>query len=276
MPEAAVRTHSLLALPLMVALLLPSTADAKRELRACADPNNLPYSNDKGEGFENKIAEIIADEMNAKLTYTWWAQRRGFIRNTLDAYECDLVLGISAGHGMVVSTRPYYRSHYVFVSRKADGLELASIRDPRLRDLKIGVQLIGEDYINTPPAHALGMQGIVDNVSGYMVYGDGSEAPQAPIISAVAKGEIDVAAVWGPLAGYYAKKSDVALDLVRIPDNRSFGNMRFEFDVAMGVRKGDLLLQREIDSIIEVRADDISAVLTEFGVPQLEVRDHAY
>lgn len=139
---------------------------ADRELRVCADPNNLPFSNQQGQGFENRIAELVAEELDARLSYTWWAQRRGFIRNTLNAGACDLVIGVPAGYELVETTAAYYRSAYVYVYRADRGLDLRSMRDPRLRQLRIGVHLIGDDGANPPPAHALGRQGIVDNVVG--------------------------------------------------------------------------------------------------------------
>ena len=128
-------------------------------LRVCADPNNLPFSNDRGEGFENKIAELIAAELGAELKYTWWAQRRGFVRNTLKAGDCDLWPGVISGFELLATSRPYYRSTYVFVTREDRDLDIASFDDPRLRQLTIGVQMIGNDAMNTPPAHALARRG---------------------------------------------------------------------------------------------------------------------
>ena len=243
--------------------------DAERELHVCADPNNLPFSNRHGEGFENRIAELVANELDAELSYTWWAQRRGFIRNTLNAGACDLVIGVPAGYELVETTAPYYRSAYVYVYRADRGLVLRSMRDPRLRDLRIGVHLIGDDGANPPPAHALGRQGIVDNVVGYMIYGDYRQPnPPARIIEAVARGELDVAAVWGPLGGYFAKQASVPLEAVPITDTAQFAPLRFEFGIAMGVRKGDLAFRDELDAVIERRRDDIDALLDAYGVPR--------
>ena len=183
-------------------LLLAAPAASARELRVCADPNNLPFSNERGEGFENRVAEILARDLGASVTYTWWAQRRGFIRNTLKAEKCDVVMGMPSGYDLVETTKPYYRSTYVFVSRRDAHLELSSLLDPRLHHLSIGVHLIGDDGSNPPPAQALGELGIVNNVRGYSIYGDYRQAaPPARLIEAVENGEIDVAAAWGPLAG---------------------------------------------------------------------------
>src|SRR5690242_9292188 len=132
--------------PSLISCAHKSEAKQKRLLRVCADPNNLPFSNQQQEGFENKIADLIAREMNATVDYTWWAQRRGFIRNTLEAGQCDVVMGLPLGFEMAATTSPYYRSTYVFVYKKDRGLNLQSFDDPALRHLRIGVQLIGDDF----------------------------------------------------------------------------------------------------------------------------------
>lgn len=195
----------------------PPVPPPRRELRVCADPNNLPFSNSSGEGFENRIAESIAGEMNATLRYTWWAQRRGFICNTLKTCSCDVVLGIPSSFEPALPTRPYYRSTYVFVYRSDRGIALRSFDDPQLRRLKIGVQIIGDDYANSPPAHALSNRKIVSNVTGYDVYGDYRQPnPTARIINAVASGSIDVAVVGGPLAGYFSHMQNVPLEIVPV------------------------------------------------------------
>src|SRR3954464_12682919 len=170
---------------LLAAVLLPGCAaeasPAANELRVCADPNNMPFSNSEQAGFENKIAELAAQKLGKTLSYTWWAQRRGFIRNTLKAGLCDVVVGVPAHYDLVENTRPYYRSTYVFVSRADRHLDLGSMADPRLKQLRVGVHLIGDDGNNTPPAHARGDQGIVDNVRGHKTYGDYRE-PDPPSI----------------------------------------------------------------------------------------------
>jgi len=266
------RARAQLALLGIVGLTLiadPAEA-AGRELRVCADPNNLPFSNREGEGFENRIAELLAEELDARLSYTWWAQRRGFIRNTLNAGACDVVIGVPAGYELVETTTPYYRSAYVYVYRADLGLDLHSIRDPRLHDLRIGVHLIGDDGANPPPAHALGAQGIVDNVVGFMIYGDYREPnPPARVIEAVAAGELDVAAVWGPFGGYFARHAAVPLAAVPITDTAAFAPLRFEFGVAMGVRKDDRGLLDELNGIIERRREDIHALLDTYAVPRV-------
>src|SRR5436305_10243188 len=159
-----------------LALTFVATAGVAEEVgqntfRVCADPNNLPFSNREREGFENKLAELVAHKLGTSLSYTWWAQRRGFIRNTLKAKDCDVVMGVPAHYDLVETTAPYYRSSYVFVTRADRNLNISSLEDPLLKTLKIGVHLIGDDGNNTPPAHVLGQQGLTHNVSGFRIYG---------------------------------------------------------------------------------------------------------
>src|SRR3984885_7860819 len=183
-------------------------------LRVCADPNNLPFSDQAGRGFENEIVQLIAQDLGSTVDYTWWAQRRGYVRHTLKVDICDIWPGVASGVEMMTSTRPYYRSSYVFVTRADRGLHIASFDDPQLRELIIGVQMVGSDAMNTPPAHALARRGIVQNVRGYMLYGDYSEPhPQSAIIDAVENGNIDVAIVWGPMAGYFAAQGSTPLTI---------------------------------------------------------------
>jgi mxaJ protein len=186
-----------LNLAVLTLALLHSLAVPARELKVCADPNNLPFSNQREQGFENKLARLIADELHAELKYIWWAQRRGNVRETLKAGLCDVIPGIVSNLQMLSTTRPYYRSSYVFVTRAADRLELQGFDDPRLRTLTIGVQMVGDDSSNTPPAHALARRGVVDNVRGYMLYGDyAQDSPARVIIDDVASRRLDVAVVW--------------------------------------------------------------------------------
>ena len=252
-----------------VALSGVAAADdaAQGVLRVCADPNNLPFSNARGEGFENALAELVAGELGKKVSYTWWAQRRGFVRNTLNAGICEVIMGVPQ-LDMIATTRPYYRSTYVFVSRQDRALGFSSMEAPELRTLRVGVHLIGDDGANTPPAHALGEQHIVDNVVGYMIYGDYREdSPPARLIEAVSRGEIDVAAVWGPLAGFFAQRSPVPLNVVPITDTEAYPPLAFQFPIAMGLRKGDEALADQLNEIIQRRQDAIQALLKRYGVP---------
>ncbi|CCE10492.1 putative methanol oxidation protein [Bradyrhizobium sp. STM 3843] len=241
------------------------------ELRVCADPNNLPFSNRAQQGFENRLAEMIAQRIGKTVSYTWFAQRRGFIRHTLKAGLCDVVIGVPAHYDLVETTTPYYRSTYVLVSRADRHLDLIGLDDPRLRSLTIGVHLIGDDGNNPPPAHALGQEGIIDNVRGFPIYGDYREPnPPARLIEAVANGDIDVAAAWGPLAGYFAKRSAVPLTITPIEDAGHFAPQRFQFAIAMGVRKGDDALRDQLQAFIDGNRNAIAALLREFGVPLVD------
>jgi len=243
---------------------------AARELRVCADPNNLPFSNERGEGFENRIVTLLAGELSATVSYTWWAQRRGFIRNTLQAGLCDLVPGVPYAFDMLRTTKPYYRSTYVFVTR-AGGPEISSFDDARLRDLRIGVELIGDDGANSPPVHALGHRGIVGKLRGYPVYGDYTVAnPPARVVEAVAAGEVDVAVVWGPLAGYFAKLQPVALRIAPVTPHVDLPMLPMIYEIAMGVRRGDDALRAEIDTALAKDRAAIDAILAEYGVPMVD------
>jgi mxaJ protein len=251
---------------LLLACCLPATA---RELRVCADPNNLPFSNRAGEGFENRIVGLLAHDLGASVRYTWWAQRRGAIRNTLDAGDCDLIPGIASGIERLGTTRPYYRSGYVFIVRRDGALgDLRSLDDARLRHATIGVQLVGDDGANTPPAHALARRGIVERVRGFTVYGDYADAaPQRAIVDAVARGELDVAIAWGPTAGYFAKDAQHELAIVPVTPWLDGPQWPMQFDVSMGVRREDIALRRELDRALERHASEIADILHDYGVP---------
>jgi mxaJ protein len=238
----------------------------------CADPNNLPFSNAAREGFENHIAELVGRDLHKRVEYVWWAQRRGFVRNTLNARACDLVVGTASGMEMLATTRPYYRSTYVFVTRRDRRLDVRSFDDPRLRTLHVGVQLIGDDFANTPPAHALANRGITKNVVGYTVYGDYRRPnPSARIIDAVIHRDVDIAVVWGPLAGYFAKRSPVPLDLVPVNPRVDLPYLPFVFDIAMGVRRGDTAFRASLDDIIVRRRASIDSILAVYAVPRVDV-----
>jgi quinoprotein dehydrogenase-associated probable ABC transporter substrate-binding protein len=261
-----------IALGFLFALATTATAASEGALRICADPNNLPFSNSAEAGFENKLAAMVAAHFGEQVSYTWWAQRRGFIRNTLKAGKCDVMMGVPAGYDLVETTKPYYRSTYVFVARQDRHLDLSSLLDPRLHHLAIGVHLIGDDGNNPPPAQALGDQGIVDNLRGYSIYGDYREAnPPARLIEAVENGEIDVAATWGPLGGYFAQRSPVPLTVTPIRDTERFAPQQFQFAIAMGVRKGDHALRDRLNAFIDERRSEINALLRTYGVPLVDL-----
>ena len=247
--------------------LLASPATA-RDLKVCADPNNLPFSNAREEGFENRIVRIVARELKADVTYVWWAQRRGNVRETLNAGLCDLIPGVASSLDMLATTRPYYRSTYVALVREGSLRGLGSLDDPRLEKLRIAVQLIGDDGSNTPPAHALTRRGIVQNVRGFPIYGDyDSGTPQSPIVDAVAKGDVDVAFLWGPTAGYFSGLEPMKLSLEPVTPQSDGPSLPMVFDISMGVRRTDLALKREVEAALQRRSSEIRSVLNEYGVP---------
>lgn len=237
-------------------------------LRVCADPNNLPFSDQHQQGFENKLAELVAHDLGMKVEYTWEPQRTTFLKRTLFADKCDVVMNVPTGLAAVSTTQPYFTSTYVFVTRKDKNALLHSLDDAALRTERIGVHIIGDEYNSLPPAQALAKRGITRNVVGYSIYGTLQDInPPAQLISAVANNDVDVAIAWGPLAGYFAPKSSVPLRIVPIcsdvPDR--FTPMVFSF--AMGVRKSDKDLLQKLNGVLNHRANDIHQLLAGYGVP---------
>jgi len=239
-------------------------------LRVCSDPNNLPFSNVRQEGFENRLADLIARDAGTRVEYTWWAQRRGFLRNTLNAGVCDVVIGYPEGGDMVRTSTPYYRSTYVFVTRRSRRLRIQSFDDERLRRLRIGVQLVGDDGADTPPAHALSPRGVIANVVGFSVYGDyRTSSPPAAIVGAVARGDVDVATVWGPLAGYFAARQPEPLDLVPVRPSID-DHIPQTFAISMAVRRDDAARLAWLNRFLERRQAEIARILATYHVPRLE------
>jgi mxaJ protein len=237
---------------------------AARELRVCADPDNLPYSHVNETGFENRIARLAAADMGATLRYEWMPLRRGFVRKTMGEGLCDLFIGVPVDFERVLATRPYYRSSYVFVSRD----RLDSFDDPRLASLRIGVQLVGNDLAATPAGHALVAKGAVDNVRGFTVYGEGP-APQR-IVKALEAGELDAGLVWGPQAGYFAARASPPLAVRIAHAPRELAGMPFEFAIAMGVKRGDRGLHDALEAFLQRRRAQIDAILAEYAVPRTD------
>lgn len=267
------RVRIAIIVALVLATASSAAGEAKRVLRVCADPNNAPLSSERGRSIEGDVARVIARGLGARIEYTWWAQRRGFLRNTLAAMDCDVVIGIPAGaDGPVRTTAPYYRSTYAFVTRAKDKLAITSFDDPKLRALRIGVQLVGDDGANPPPIHALARRGIVDNVTGYNIVGDYTkESPAAGVMRALERGDIDVAVAWGPIAGGYARRSKTKL--VLSPITAAEPGLPMAFSIAMGVRKGDEALAGEIDRILVARRAEILRVLDAWRVPRLALSE---
>jgi mxaJ protein len=266
------------SIPLLISLLCAGASNAMAQeaatpqtvqpaLRVCSDPNNLPFSNRQQEGFENRLAELIAAELGARLEYAWMPQRRGFIRRTLGAGKCDLVLGVPADYDEVLTSTPYYRSTYVFVQRGGAGAVIASFDDPALRDMKIGLHAIGDDGANPPAVYALAKRGIVQNIRGYKMWDvDTVDAPAGRIIDAVANGEIDLAIVWGPFS-YFTSRQKVALRTTPVTQPDDKPSFPFSYEISMGMRKNDQVRKADIDSIIKRRREAISTILHAYRIP---------
>ncbi len=238
-----------------------------KTLRVCADPNNMPLSNEAGQGLENKLAALTAATLGYKLEYTWWSERKSFLRQSLGAGRCDVVMGVPSTLDSVDVTKPYYRSSYVFVSRADRLLHLTSLADPQLARLRIGVHVVGDDL--APPAFALARRGITQNVVGFSLLGAfGEENPQRKIIDAVERGEVDVAIVWGPLAGYFARQPGSKLDIQPVSPPVYLG-IPFTYEISMAVRKGDGEMETALNNALQSEASAVGKILTEYGVPQV-------
>jgi mxaJ protein len=232
-----------------------------RELRVCADPNNMPFSRHDQAGFENRIAALVARDLSAHLTFLWQRMGRGFVREYLDKAQCDLLIGIPTNYRPVLTTSPYYRSTYVFVSRQKESVP--SLNSVALRGSKIGVQVLDEQY--TPPGEVLARRGLQSAIVGFDTIGDGADS----IVRAVADQKVDIAIVWGPLAGYFAKEFRHTLRVTPVEPEVDPPGLPFTFAISMGVRKGDRALRDQLERILQNRRADIRAILDDFGVPQL-------
>jgi mxaJ protein len=269
------RSNRILSVASVLFFALNMQAQTNRIIRVAADPNNLPFSNSRGEGFENKVAELLARELGANLEYTWHAQRRGFFRETLKTGDCDIALGAPANFEMAATTQPYYRSSYVFVSRKNDHPGIRSLDDPRLHSMKIGVQIAGDVGGNPPPIQALAARGMFTNIVAFNIFGNYAEAnPPARILDAVARGEVDVAIVWGALAGYFASRESVPLDIVPVLPQVDNG-LPMSFDICIAVKRQEKDLKNQLNEILRRRHADIEKILAEFNVPQFPMTQNA-
>ena len=239
---------------------LPGTLSGP--LRVCADPSNPPFSSADESGFENRIARVIAAELGTDVQYYWWPQRRGFVRNTLDAHVCDVVIGIPARSEGVLTTPAYYSAGYVFAFRPDRAPGLRSYDDPRLARLRVGVPLVGNDMAATPPGHALARRGLNDNVIGYAPLGATSTAER--MVTALADGTLDVALLWAPQAEYYARRQD--FEIVLAPAHDASDAAPDTFPMAMGVRRDDVALRDTLAAALARAAPRIDAVLRDYGV----------
>lgn len=251
--------------------------DQRQALRVCQDPNNLPYSNDKGEGYEDKIAALFAKELGLPLKYYFFPQRMAFIRNTLrfklpgEDYPCDLVMSVPKGFDQVSATKPYYRSAYVLVFPKQGKLgavttvdQFLALPQDVLQSLRIGI------YDRSPASEWLVRHDLVDQGVPYRILNADPEQYAGEIVDKeLSAGRIDAAIVWGPIAGYYAKKGSQPLTMVLLPSEKG---VRFDYEIAMGVRYGEKAWKDRIEGLIDKNRAEISAILSGYGVPQLDER----
>jgi len=237
----------------------------RKVLRVCADPANMPFSNEKREGFENKIADIIGAELGVPVEYTWFPQAVGFTRNTLLAKRCDVIIGTGQGDELVLNTNALYRSAYALVYKPGKGLDgVDSIFDPRLKGKSVGV------VQGTPSATLVAKAGLMDHARPFRLMVDRRyDDPSAEIVKAIRDGEIDAAIMWGPIAGYYASHGGEKLTVVPLINDAGKAG-RLDFRITMGVRQGDDLWKRKLNDIIRKRQADIDKVLLEYGVPMID------
>jgi mxaJ protein len=230
-------------------------------VKVCADPHNLPFSNQQQQGFENKIAKLLARDLKANVSFEWQRMGRGFVRNVLNGGACDVLLGVPVGMRGLLVTQPYYRSTYVFVQR-AEARPLESLDDPSLQAKTIGVQILEEDY--APPARALAKRGLTTNVRGF----DMDEDPGA-IVDAVANHKVDVAIVWGPLAGYYAARYGKQLRVTPVSPESGVPMLPLTYAIAAGVRKSAPELYAQLSSALQRERQPIDEILRSYHVPLL-------
>jgi mxaJ protein len=269
---------ALMALIAVGLLARPAYADEEdKVLRVCQDPNNLPFSNRDLSGFENKIAQLFAQELGWTIEYTWYPQRMGFVRNTLRAkvpdsnrYKCDLITGVPKGFELGATTRPYYRSTYAMAYVKGKGLDsiktpqdLLSLDPEKKKSLRFGV------FAKSPAVDWLLQNGLIDQIVSYQTQtGDANQYPGEIVEKDLAQGKIDVAFAWGPIVAYYARNSKT-VPIVFVP-LKSEPNVQFDFAIAMAVRHGDKEFRDRIDQLIAKNGDKINAILAEYGVPLVD------
>jgi len=274
-PAPSIHAAALIALVHSVPCLAqaPEGTDLSIELvdpkvfRACADPHNMPFSNESGEGFENKVAELLAKKLGKGLAYAWYPQSVGFIRNTLNAHRCDVVMGFPQGGELAQSTNPYYRTTYALVFKRHTGLDdVETLSDERLKGKRIGI------VAGTPPATYLTMNGLMGTAKPYpLVIDTRVDSSAEAMIKDLADGVIDVGVLWGPMAGYYAKR--LATDVAVIPLTRETGGPPLAYRIALGVRPADREWKRLLDRLVRENQGEINGILTEYGVPLLDDND---
>jgi quinoprotein dehydrogenase-associated probable ABC transporter substrate-binding protein len=236
-------------------------------LRVCADPHNLPFSNDKGEGIENKIAELFAEKLQKKLDYAYFPQATGFVRMTLGAHRCDVIMGFPQGDDLVQGTNPYYRTAYALVAKQGSGLEdVDTLEDARLKDKHIGI------VAGTPPATNMAVNGLMTNARPYHLMVDTRrESSAEAMIADLVSGKIDAGILWGPMAGFYAKNANPPLHVTPLVKEKS--GPRLAFRIGMGVRGADQNWKRQLNRLIQENQPAINKILLDYGVPLLDDND---
>jgi quinoprotein dehydrogenase-associated probable ABC transporter substrate-binding protein len=233
-------------------------------LRVCADPRNLPFSNEQGEGFENKLAELLAAKLQKKIDYMYFPQATGFVRMTLGAHRCDVIMGFPQGDDLVQGTNPYYRTAYALVSKQGSGLDdVIALDDPRLKGKHIGI------VAGTPPATDMAVNGLMSNAKPYPLMIDTRfDSSAGAMIDDLNKGAIDAAVLWGPMAGFYAKKSNPPLHVTPLVHEKSGPQLIYR--IGMGVRRADQNWKRQLNRLIQENQSEINKILFEYGVPLLD------
>jgi quinoprotein dehydrogenase-associated probable ABC transporter substrate-binding protein len=270
-----------LALLILTAAPLPNIARAQvndsgdlsielvdpKVLRVCADPRNLPFSNEKGEGFENKLAELFAAKLQKKLDYMYFPQATGFVRVTLGSHRCDVIMGFPQGDDIVQGTNPYYRTAYALVAKQGSGLDdVTTLEDERLKTRHIGI------VAGTPPATNMAVAGLMANAKPYALMIDTRiDSSAEAMINDLAKGEIDAGVLWGPIAGYYAKRVDPPLHVT--PLVKETTGPKLVYRIGMGVRAADQNWKRQLNRLIRENQPAINKILLDFGVPLLDEND---
>ncbi len=237
-------------------------------LRVCSDPGNLPFSNDKQEGFENKIAELLAQKLGKSLVYTWFPQTTGFVRNTLGMHKCDVIIGYAQGDELVQNTNPYYRTAYALIFKPGGGLDgVDTLADPRLKEKRIGV------VAGTPPGDLLVVNGLMARAKPYPLLVDTRvDSSARDMVRDIASGDIDAGVLWGPMAGYFAKQSTPPMSVT--PLVREMTGPRLSFHITMGVRASDQEWKRALNRLIRNNKEAIDTILLDYGVPLLDEQNH--
>ena len=233
------------------------------DLRVCADPSDLPFSNDKGEGFENKIAELVGHDLGEKVSYTFFPDSQGFIRATLGRNKCDVIIGTVAGSGDVATTDAYYHTAYMMATRRADNYATDKVSDWHIAGKRFGL------IASTPPTDLIVEHNLMDQTSIYQLMVDTRiNQPSHDMIKDLTAGKVDVALLWGPIVGYYTKHDNLPLRLVFL--NPEDSKVRLDYHIAMGVRGSDVEFRRRLNKVIAKEQPQITKILQDYGVPLLD------